>query len=279
MKKNFFVIFYYLIRNVIGSYILYPENVSFSVAVQICDSINATIVFINNSTEDAFIKNTYLNHASVTLGIWLAIYDFIGNETNVNYYTNQTLSFTNWNPGQPDTLTDYCVRYDKNFQKWADMTCSISYSVLCESNKIFNELSSAYEKTTVTTKDVTITINATITTTTHTSTTTTTTSATTTPTTTTKTDYITSRTTDFISMTTIKSLSKNSTENIKTDSATAIIHSTDRSMNIHFWYEWNPWSLCQLNRQRKNTNMTNGIEYQILNISCSCISEYLFFKR
>ena len=261
MKKKFFVIFYYLIRNVIGSYILYPENVSFSVAVQICDSINATIVFINNSTEDAFIKNTYLNDASVTLGIWLAIYDFIGNETNVNYYTNQTLSFKNWRDGEPSTLTDYCVRYDKNFQKWADMTCSISYSVLCESNKIFNELSSAYEKTTITTKDLTTKINATLTTT---KTTTITTTSTTTPTTTTTTTITTSSTT---------------TESIKTDSATAIIPSTDRSINIHFWYEWNPWSLCQLNRQRKNTNLTNGIEYQILNISCSCISEYLFFKR
>ena len=248
-------------RIVIGSYILYPKPVNFLAAVQKCDSINATIIFINNSTEENFIKNTYLNDASVTSGIWLAIYDFIGNEKNVNYYTNQTLKFTNWYTDEPNTRTDYCVRYDKGFQKWADMTCSKLYSVLCESNNIFNEFSSAYEKTTITTKDLTTKINATLTTT---KTTTITTTSTTTPTTTTTTTITTSSTT---------------TESIKTDSATAIIPSTDRSINIHFWYEWNPWSLCQLNRQRKNTNLTNGIEYQILNISCSCISEYLFFKR
>ena len=165
MKHKWIFLFVNFIRSVIGSYILYPANVSFSVAVQKCDSKNASIVFINNSAEDAFIKNTYLNDSSVTSGIWLAIYDFIGNETNVNYYTNQTLSFTNWYPGEPNKRTDYCVRYDKELQKWADKRCSQLNTVLCELNNIFNESSSASEITTITTKDVTIKINATLTTT------------------------------------------------------------------------------------------------------------------
>jgi hypothetical protein len=40
-----------------------------------------------------------MNNHSVKDGIWLVIYDFIGNETNVNYYTNKTLNYTNWNFG------------------------------------------------------------------------------------------------------------------------------------------------------------------------------------
>ena len=85
MEYTITFVFSYFIRNVTGTYILYPAPVDFLQAVQMCDSINATVAFIHNSTQDDFIKNTYLNNASVALGIWLAIYDFIGNEINVNY--------------------------------------------------------------------------------------------------------------------------------------------------------------------------------------------------
>ncbi len=65
--------------------ILINETVDFTQAVKKCDSINATVLLIDNSAEDDFIKNNYLNNNSVKDGIWLAIYDFIGDETNVNY--------------------------------------------------------------------------------------------------------------------------------------------------------------------------------------------------
>jgi response regulator of citrate/malate metabolism len=60
-----------LIRNTNGFYTLYSKNVNFLEAVRICNSINATVVFINNSSEDLFIKDNYLNSPSVKQGIWL----------------------------------------------------------------------------------------------------------------------------------------------------------------------------------------------------------------
>jgi hypothetical protein len=147
-----------------------------------------------------------LNDTSVKDGIWLAIYDFTGNETNANYYTNETLNYTYWYPNIQNLKSQLCARYEKNkYIAWGDDPCSKPYSVLCE----FEE---------------------------YTTSTTTTSSSTTTTTTTTTTSC-----------------------------------KTDTFMNIPSCLESNPWSFCQLHRQRNNTNMKNGIEYQIISVSCSLI--------
>jgi hypothetical protein len=131
MKINFIFACFCLIKTVFSSYILYPEDVYFADAVKKCDSINATVVLPKNETENDFILNNYLNNASVTRGIWLAIYDFIGNETNVNYYTNQTLLYTNWASREPGSKNEYCTSYTKTRQ-WHDYSCSSNFSVLCK---------------------------------------------------------------------------------------------------------------------------------------------------
>jgi hypothetical protein len=188
------------LKAVFSSYILYPANVTFTQAVQKCNLINATVVFPKNKTKDDFIRNNYLNNTSVSTGIWLAIYDYIGNDINVNYYTNQTLTYTNWFTGEPSTPTDYCVRYDKNFQKWADYPCNGYFSVLCELKK-YASSSNTYTTNLISTSDT-------------------------------------------------------------------------NKMNIPFWNQWNPWSFCQLFRHRNNSNISNGTECQILNVSCSQICKY-----
>jgi hypothetical protein len=184
------------IRNSIGAYILFPEQVNFTQAVQICSSINAKVVFIDNSTEDTYIKNTYL--PLVKTAIWLAIYDIIGNETNVNYYTNRTLNYTNW---VYDNRNDKCFRYEKNKQ-WLDIICGSLYSTLCE----FSTVQTGFTVTNVTAAITTISVS-----------------------------------------------------NI---------------MNIPLWNTWNPWSFCEFRRQRNNKNMSNGIENEILNVSCSLVCEH-----
>ena len=145
-----------------------------------------------NKTEDDLIINNYLNNASVTIGTWLAMNDISENSTenNVNYYTNETLSYTNWNISEPNRKYEYCTVYYKPFNngQWTDIPCNWTHSVLCE-----------------------------------------------------MTDYVGSSTT------------------------------TPSLMNIPFWNEWSPWSFCQFYRQRNNSYATNGIEYQILNISCNLI--------
>ncbi len=142
----------------------------------------------------------------MTAGIWLAIYDFVANEINVNYYTNKTLPYTNWNAGEPNKITDYCVRYDKGSQKWADRSCNQFYSVLCE----------------IGTTEVCSTI-------------------------------YTDGTTHTIC-------------------SSSLVTKTDINiMNAALWNKWNPWSFCQLYRQR---NIRNTIKYQILNVLCGLICKY-----
>jgi hypothetical protein len=114
----------------LSSYLFYPAQVNFNSALNLCKQHNATMLFIDNKVEDDFIKQNYLKN--VTSGIWLAIYDFVGNETNVNYYTNETLKYSNWYPLDTHSVSELCTRYDKTFSSWADIFPSSTYSVICE---------------------------------------------------------------------------------------------------------------------------------------------------
>jgi hypothetical protein len=107
MGIKLILVYYSFLKTVLSCYIFYKQKDKFANAVITCDSMNATVVFIDNSAEDDFIRNNYFNNAAGSTVFWLAIYDFIGNETNVNYYTNITLNFTNWYSGQPKNNNKY----------------------------------------------------------------------------------------------------------------------------------------------------------------------------
>jgi hypothetical protein len=112
-----------------GSYYCFkPALVNFTIAVEICKCLNATVLKCS-STEDNFIKGNYLMNA--LNGIWLSIYDFIGNETNVNYYTNKTLTYYNRSNIQLVNNGEPCVRL-RTDGIWADTGCDSLFSVVCK---------------------------------------------------------------------------------------------------------------------------------------------------
>jgi hypothetical protein len=69
MGIKFILVCYSFLKTILSSYILINETVDFTQAVKKCDSINATVLLIDNSAEDDFIKNNYLNNNSVKDGI------------------------------------------------------------------------------------------------------------------------------------------------------------------------------------------------------------------
>jgi hypothetical protein len=88
-------IFILTLKNVLSApnytYCFHPTPVNLTVAVQKCKQLNSRVLVIEDTIEDKYIKDNFLINS--TTDIWLGIYDFIGNEANVNYYTNETLSF------------------------------------------------------------------------------------------------------------------------------------------------------------------------------------------
>jgi hypothetical protein len=96
---------------------------------KICNSINKTVVTINDSSEFFFIRNNYLNSTSVTQGIWL-----IGS----------------WYSGDPNNV-QFCVWSDRVGTNWVNFGCNKTVSVLCESKK----------DDTYSTQDITTTISST----------------------------------------------------------------------------------------------------------------------
>jgi hypothetical protein len=123
-----------LVKNVLSScnYTYFFDNtqVNFTKAVQKCSKLNATVLVIENACEDKFIKDFYLKNASN--GIWLGIYYFIGNKTNVNYYTNKTLTYYNWHRTYTINLKNRCVRYSKSLSAWIDSLCTELKYVVCK---------------------------------------------------------------------------------------------------------------------------------------------------
>jgi hypothetical protein len=257
MDLFFILLILNLIRDSIGTYFLFPEEVNFTQAVQTCSSINATVLFIDDFTEDTYIKNTYL--PLVTTAIWLAIYDIIGNETNVNYYTNQTLNYTNW---AIDNSDENCFRYVKN-QNWWDVYCYFLYSTLCEFSTIQTEFTETNVTATTTIPETTIIHETTITQSPDIATTQTTFSVS---------NIMNTLTTTTIPETTI--IHETTITQSPAIATTQTTFSVSSIMKIPLWNEWNSWSFCLLYRQRNNTNMTNGIENEILNVSCSLVCEH-----
>jgi hypothetical protein len=174
------------------------SDVTFHTGLAMCQNISAQMVFINDENENNFIKNNYSTNPKKT--IWLAIYDYFQNETNVNYYTNESLNYTDWASKNPDKINEQCISIE-NDNNWKDRKCDEKHSVLCE----YIEITST-----------TTTISSIITTT------------------------------------------------LESDSSTTI-------QEIAFWSSWSSWSFCELYRQRNNSN---GIEYQVLNVSCSLVCKF-----
>ncbi len=220
------------------NYHLINVEVNFQIALAMCQNMSAQIVFINDENENNFIKNRFSNKT-----IWLAIYDYAKNEKNVNYYTNESLNFTYWDSNEPNNLWQQCVIFDTS-NKWKEMHCIYNtynyyqnHYVLCEYNEI--------------------TSTTTISSSTSTTTTTTITKTTTSSSTTTRTRITTTSTTT----------SRDSTTTLESISLT-----TKSSIFIEpFWSSWSSWSFCELYRQRNNSN---GIEYQVLNVSCSLVCKF-----
>jgi alpha-L-arabinofuranosidase len=192
---------------------------------------------MNDSSKYLFIRDNYLNSTSVTQGIWL-----IGP----------------WYSGDPNNV-QFCVWSDRVGTNWVNFGCNKTVSVLCESKK----------DDTYSTQDITTTISSTtISSTTIIST---------------KELAITTSVLRSISSTTVINTTIfkiTSTPDVvisSTIKVTSIIYTSEskntKKMNISFWNEWSSWSLCQLYRQRNNSNMSNGIQYEILNVSCSLICE------
>ncbi len=166
-----------------------------------------------------------MNDPLVSTAIWLAIYDISNdNEINVNYYTNQTLNYTNWGF---DSTSDKCFRYVKN-SNWLDYGCDASFSTLCEFSTVQTSFTVTNLTTTMTIPESSTTYNTTI----------------------------------------IQS---------PTIATTQTTFSVSNIMNIALWNKWNPWSFCEFHRQRNNNKMTNGVENEILNVSCSLVCEQLVF--
>jgi hypothetical protein len=119
----------FLLASTYSNYTYFPGNYTFDEAIEKCASINCTVVFIDSQTINDYIYSNFVINKN---RIWLAIIDIFGNETNVNYYTNETLSYNNW--GHFQNTDTRCVTYSNSldYQPWDDIFCSDNASILCE---------------------------------------------------------------------------------------------------------------------------------------------------
>ena len=92
-------------------------------------------------------------------GIWLAVIDFLGTETYVNYCTNQSLNYSNWASNQPSKNDSRCVILSTD-NKWHYTFCNKSNHVLCE--KTYDLVTTTSKSTISTTSNKTLQTTTTI---------------------------------------------------------------------------------------------------------------------
>jgi len=64
-------------------------------------SLGGNLVTINDAAENAFVVSTFLNYGGVSRDLWLGLSD-AGHEGTFTWADGQALSYSNWEPGQPD---------------------------------------------------------------------------------------------------------------------------------------------------------------------------------
>jgi hypothetical protein len=242
-----------LVKNVLSTgnhtYIFQPAPVNFATALHNCNQMNAKVLVIEDALEDSFIKDNYLKN--VTNGIWLGMYDFIGNETNVNYYTNKTLSYYNWYKTDPNGITNLCTVYLKAYSTWGDQMCSSSYSVICKvSDRTSTSTPTSSQSIALTTSTSTSSQSIELSTSTSTST-----------------------SSQSIALSTSTSTySKSIALSTATSTSSQSIATT-----LSGWSEWSPWKICLLVKKRRHLN--NSVEIIRSNISCGLICTYDFLLK
>ena len=66
------------------------------------------------------------------------------------------------------------------------------------------------------------------------------------------------------------------TTSITTTTTTTISYANiSITTTVNAWNAWNEWSICQLHRQRNNSIFSNGIEYQVISVSCSLVCKFM----
>ena len=87
-----------------------------------------TLLFIDNSDENNFIITNYLPNSKT--GLWLAIKDF--SNQRVNYYTNESLTFTYWTIiiSKKDPNRGY-MSFEADTILWEDRNDGDSRNILC----------------------------------------------------------------------------------------------------------------------------------------------------
>ncbi|XP_062598674.1 perlucin-like [Saccostrea cucullata] len=110
------------------------------VAMSYCNSLHAKLVEIETVTEDEFLRLYLLDH-KMTGNYWIGMSDIQAEGVWVWTSSQNTPTYSNWNPGQPDnsgkedcgSLPSWCGFH------WNDYPCNMINNFICEKEVMSQE--------------------------------------------------------------------------------------------------------------------------------------------
>ncbi|CAG2251238.1 unnamed protein product [Mytilus edulis] len=112
-----------------------PGGLSNQLCMENCEGLGGKLVELETSEKNEFIKDELSTRNTGVSGYWINGYKFYhDNEMEWASQPNQTMSFSDINPGEPDGPTDQlCMVMWTSFDfRWGDYHCYISFSYVCE---------------------------------------------------------------------------------------------------------------------------------------------------
>uniref|UniRef100_A0A3B4Z4J1 C-type lectin domain-containing protein n=1 Tax=Stegastes partitus TaxID=144197 RepID=A0A3B4Z4J1_9TELE len=108
-------------------YILDVNEMTWSDSNTSCEKRNSTLVQILDKETNSEIKNLLPKGSTVWIGLKMAVIWHWSSDEEIR-------TFTNWQPGQPDMLTDalICVAAELKDGTWTDEPCTSKYPFFCQ---------------------------------------------------------------------------------------------------------------------------------------------------
>ncbi|XP_062568473.1 perlucin-like [Saccostrea cucullata] len=103
-------------------------------AMLFCKSLKANLVEIETESENEYLRQHLLGIGSKG-NFWIGLNDILVEGEWVWMSTQQTPSYTDWAPGQPDNYQqheDCAFLWQATTLHWDDVDCSTKFSFICE---------------------------------------------------------------------------------------------------------------------------------------------------
>ena len=103
-------------------------------AREVCRSRNGILPVFNSKAEESIARYQSMEggHDDYGEGAWLDLKSFNDTTEFLSTRDGRPLTYTNWEPGQPNNSDQECVNFHSGSRGWHDTECDAKRFVVCQ---------------------------------------------------------------------------------------------------------------------------------------------------